>query len=371
MAKQPQRRSLYISLALIAATLGLTYAPLPSSEPQEIVIVSGSELQEPLQKLAQQFQTQNPNIRIAVKNQGSLDMVNRFMDDQNDFQPTILIPANGDLLKNLETRWKAQNNSPIFYNAPQPIAKTRLVAIAWSERGKALFPDGKFSWDRVEKAMQAGSWGSFGGSASWGSFDFAMTDPNRSNSGQLTLGLWLESKLKQTQLSSADLNTPTAQSLIGLVKRSVYQPARSSDILLQEFVAKGANEADIATDYESVALYRWNQSKVSQSQPYRIYDISPTVETTATAAVVRRNTNEDTAKAAQKFLDFVAQPEHQTVLVQYGFRPIDPTIQIESVPNSPWRLGIPGANSKPSTPVIDSPALQTLQEIGRLWERAH
>jgi ABC-type molybdate transport system substrate-binding protein len=371
MAKQPQRRSLYSSLALIAATLGLTYAPLLSAQQQQIIIVSGSELQEPLQVLAQQFRTQNPNIRITLKTQGSLDMVNRFMDDQNDFQPTVLIPANGDLLKNLETRWQAQNNTPPFYSAPQPIAKTRLVAIAWSDRGKALFPDGKFSWVRLEKAMQAGSWGSFGGSASWGSFDFAMTDPNRSNSGQLTLGLWLESKLSQTQLSSADLNTPTAQSLIGLVKRSVYQPARSSDILLQEFVAKGANEADIATDYESVALYRWNQSKISQSQPYRIYDISPTVETTATAAVVRRNTSEDAAKAAQKFLEFVAQPEHQTVLVQYGFRPINPTVQIESVPNSPWRLGIPGANSKPGTTVIDSPTLQTLQEIGRLWARAH
>jgi ABC-type molybdate transport system substrate-binding protein len=369
MAKQPQRRSLYISLALIAATLGLTYAPLPGTQ-QQIIVVSGSELQEPLQTLAQQFQKENPNIQVTLKTQGSLDMVNRFMDDQNDFQPTVLIPANGALLKSLETRWQAQNNTPLFYNAPQPIAKTRLVAIAWSDRGKALFPDGKFSWERVEKAMRAGSWGSFGGSASWGSFDFAMTDPTRSNSGQLTLGLWLESKLNQTQLSGADLNTPTAQSLIGLVKRSVYQPARSSDILLQEFVAKGANEADLATDYESVALYRWNQSKISQSQPYQIYDISPTVETIATAAVVRRNVGEGTAKAAQKFLDFVTQPEHQAVLVQYGFRPVNSTVQIESIPNSPWRLGIPGAKPKSSATVIDAPSLQTLQEIGRLWERA-
>jgi ABC-type molybdate transport system substrate-binding protein len=369
MAKQP-RRSLYISLAIIAATLILTYAPLPNNQPLQVIIVSGSELQEPLQTLAQQFHTQNSNIQITLKTQGSLDMVNRFMDDQNDFQPTVLIPANGELLKSLETRWQAQNNTPLFYNPPQSIAKTRLVAIAWSDRGKALFPDGKFSWERLEKAMSAGSWGKFGGSASWGSFDFTMTDPTRSNSGQLTLGLWLESKLNQTQLSSADLNTPTAQSLIGLVKRSVYQPARSSDILLQEFVAKGANEADLATDYESVALYRWNQSKLSQSQPYQIYDISPTVETTATAAVVRRNVNDDTAKAAQKFLDFVTQPEHQAVLVQYGFRPVNPAVQIESVPNSPWRLGIPGATSKSSANVINSPSLQTLQEIGRLWERA-
>jgi ABC-type molybdate transport system substrate-binding protein len=370
MAKS-QRRSLYISVALIAATLGLTYFPLPNDGPQQIAVVSGSELQEPLQTLAQQFQQQNPGVQISLKTQGSLDMVNRFIDDRNDFQPTVLIPANGDLLKDLETRWQTQNNSPPFYGSPQPIAKTRLVAIAWTERGKALFPDGKFRWERIERAMRAEKWGSFGGSSSWGSFDFAMTDPTRSNSGQLTLSLWLESKLQQTKLSHSDLNNPTAQSLIALVKRSVYQPARSSDILLQEFVAKGANDADVATDYESVALYRWNQSKVSQSQPYQIYDISPTVETTATAAVMRRSVDERTAKSAQKFLDFIAQPEHQAVFIQHGFRPIDSSVQVESVPNSPWKLRIPGATLKPSAAILDSPSLQTLQEISRLWERAH
>jgi ABC-type molybdate transport system substrate-binding protein len=367
MAQQSWR--LYTSVLLIAATLGLTYAPIPGTQ-QQIIVVSGSELQEPLQTLAQQFEAQNPSIKITLKTQGSLDMVNRFIDEQNDFQPTVLIPANGALLKTLETRWQAQNNTPLFYDVPQAIAKTRLVAIAWRDRGKALFPDGQFSWTRLEKAMSAGSWGSFGGSTSWGSFDFAMTDPTRSNSGQLTLGLWLESKLNQPQLSSADLNTPQAETLIKLVRRSVYQPARSSDILLQEFVAKGANEADVATDYESVALYRWNQSKVSQNQPYQIYDISPTVETTATAAVVKRNVEEGTAKAAQKFLAFVTQPEQQAVLVQYGFRPINPAVQMESVPNSPWRLGIPGAKAKHNATIIEAPSLQTLQEIGRLWERA-
>jgi hypothetical protein len=50
------------------------------------------------------------------------------------------------------------------------------------------------------------------------------------------------------------------------IKRSEYQPARSSDILLQEFVAKGVNEADIATDYESIALSRWGQQNIPWAQ---------------------------------------------------------------------------------------------------------
>jgi hypothetical protein len=100
------------------------------------------------------------------------------LNDQNDFKPTVLIPANGELLKELETRWKAQNNSNPFHEAPRPVAKNMLVAIAWAERGKALFPDGRFHWERLEQAMQSGSWDKIDGQKDWGSFDFVMTDPN-------------------------------------------------------------------------------------------------------------------------------------------------------------------------------------------------
>ena len=318
--------------------------------------------------LVQQFQQQHPQIQIALKTQGSLDMVNRFINDQNDFQPTVLIPANGELLKVLDTRWRAQHGTSPFSRSPQAIAKTRLVAMAWPERGQALFPDGVFRWERIEAAMKAGSWGSIGGSSRWGSFDFAMTDPTRSNSGQLTLSLWLASKLQQSQLTSSALSGPKAQALAGLVKRSVYQPARSSDILLQEFIAKGANDGDLAVDYESVALYRWRQSKVSQPQPYQIYEISPTVETIATAAVIRRPTDESSEKSAQQFIDFVLQPAQQAVLIRYGFRPIDSAVQID-VTHSPWQ-SVPGAQLKPNTAVHDSPPSELLQDISRLWNRA-
>ena len=139
MAKSTRRRSLLISLGLIAAALVLTFFPISAAQ-RQLVIVSGSELEEPLKLLAQQFQQEHPQVQIVLKTQGSLDMVNRFVSDQNDFQPSILIPANGELLKTLETRWRSQHGSSPFSQSPQAIAKTRLVAMAWPERGQALFP---------------------------------------------------------------------------------------------------------------------------------------------------------------------------------------------------------------------------------------
>ena len=114
MAKS--QRSLYISLAIIAAALGLTFYPLPGDQVQTLVVVSGSELEPPLKKLIESFHQQQSKIRIDLKVQGSLDMVNRFIDDRNDFQPTVLIPANQDTLKRLEQRWTAPE--PAFYGEP-------------------------------------------------------------------------------------------------------------------------------------------------------------------------------------------------------------------------------------------------------------
>jgi ABC-type molybdate transport system substrate-binding protein len=357
------------SIAIILAALGLTYAPVPGLQ-QTVIIVSGTELQVPLQELETKFEQANPTIKLELKFQGSQDIVNKYVNQQNDFKPTVLIPANGEILTELSDRLQASNNTNPFYDSPRPVAKTMLVGIAWPERGKVLFPDGRFQWSRVEQAMLAGSWEKIGGSNNWGSFDFVTTDPTRSHSGQVTLNLWTQAKLGGT-INSNSFTNPSVQSLFSLIKKSVYQPPRSTDILLQEFIARGANDADVATVYESIALHRWQQSSANQSQPYQIYYLNPTIETTATAAIMRRDVDANTAKAARKFLDFLTQPEQQAVLVQYGFRPVNNTVDVQAVTNSPWNQNIPGAQVKPNVQTIPPPNTQTLTEIQRLWERSN
>ena len=366
--KLQQKRTI-TSLGIILASLGLAYAPIPGLQ-QTVIIVSGSELQEPLKQLETQFEKQNPNIQLDLKFQGSQEIVNKFIDNRNDFTPTILIPANGEKLTELTNRYQAINSDQPFYNQPQPIAKTMLVGIAWQERGKVLFPDGSFNWDRVEKAMQSANWSGVGGTSDWGSFDFVTTNPTRSNSGQLTMSLWSQSKAGGN-LNISTFNNAAVESLFGLVKRSVYQPPRSTDILLEEFIAKGANDADVATVYESIALHRWEQARKTQGKPYQIYYLNPTIETVSTAAIVKRNVNQGTAKAAQKFIDFLAEKPQQSIFVQYGFRPTNNSVDLKTVPNSPWNQNIPGAEINVSVEKTSPPDTKIFGEIQRLWERAN
>ncbi|MDR9402032.1 MAG: substrate-binding domain-containing protein [Halothece sp. Uz-M2-17] len=363
---KPQQKNTWISIAIILASLGISYIPLPGVN-KTVVVVSGTELQAPLESLESQFEQAHPQINLELKFQGSQDLVNNYIDQKNDFNPTVLIPANGQILDQLEQRWSG--NGEAFYETPSAIAKTMLVGIAWTDRGQVLFPSGRFDWNRLENAMQQRNWGAIGGSSEWGSFDFMMTNPTRSNSGQLTLSLWAQSRTGESL--SQGLRQPETESLFALAKRSVYLPPRSTDILLQEFITRGPNDADVATVYESIALHRWEQAQTTRNKSYQIYYLDPTMETVSTAGIMRRNVDQGTADAAKTFLDFLRQPEQQAIFIQYGFRPAISGIDLSSVPNSPWGHNIPGAAINPQNQVLSTPNSQELAEIQRLWQRVN
>ena len=369
LSNAQKQKNLITSLGIAIFSIVLAIAPIPGLT-KKIVVVSGTEMQEPLQAVQEKFKQAHPDIQLELEFQGSQDIVNRYIDNKNEFTPTVLIPANAESLKELQIRWQSQNGSDAFYNQPKAIAKTMLVGISWAERGKVLFPNGRFDWNRLERAMQSGNWQAIGGNPSWGSFDFVTTDPTRSNSGQITLALWAQSKLGTTP-TATNLNSPNITNLFGLVKRSVYQPPSSTDTLLKEFITRSENDADVAIVYESVALYRWHQSAANQGKPYQIYYFSPTIETVATAAIAKRNIDNNQAEAARKFIDFLVQPDQQAIFVQYGFRPVANNVDLKAVPNSPWNQDILGVEIKPNVQTITSPNAEVLSEIRRLWKRAN
>lgn len=364
----PRTRTI-TSMGIALASIGLTYAPLPGAQ-QTITIVSGSELQAPLALLEERFEQEHPNIRLNIELQGSQDIVNNYIDDRNDFTPTVLIPANQLVLDELAERWQAQSADSPFYDEPQPVAQTYLVAIAWPQRGKHLFPNGQFQWSSLETAVTKGNWSDLGGRADWGSFDLVITDPTRSNSGQLALSLWSQAKLGTQTIDTSSFNSPELDTLFSTIKQSVYLPPRSTDILLQEYITRGPNEADVAFVYESIALHRWDQATTSQGEPYQLYYLDPTIATISTAAIMKPGVSRGEAEAAQAFVEFLLAPEQQTVFVQFGFRPMNADVDLQSVPDSPWNEGIPGAEVAPSGQVANPPDRQTVNELIRLWQRS-
>jgi len=361
------RRRTVLSLVFLTAGLLGGLAPLPG-ESRQLVVVAGTELQQALLALKPGFEQRYPGVRLVLYFRGSQALANDYLEDRyRDVKPTILIPANGEILTKLAEDWRAREQSDPFDGPPQPIARTFLVGIAWPQRGRVLFPQGRFDWGRVAQALRAGQWSVLGGPAQWGSFDFRMTDPLRSNSGQLTLSLWAGYVLG-APVTSTNLDAAPVQDLFRLIKRSVYQPPDSTDTLLEVFIAQGENEGDVAVVYESIALSRWSQAQRSRSQGYQVYYFSPTIETVSTAAIVRRYVSPGLARTAQQFLDYLRGVEAQQVLVQKGFRPVI-DLDVTTVAGSPWQQGIPGVEVKPQVQALPSPATAVLQEIQKQWQR--
>ena len=292
-----------LSLGIGAAAVVLAAAPLPGLR-RPLLVAVGSELEEPMRRLEPLFEHRHPGIDLRWQVQGAQDMVNQNQEGRPD-RARVLIPSNREQLRALQAALAAQGEPAPFSREPQPIARTLLVAVVWPDRGARLFPDGRFSWARLKQAAAAGRWSALGGPEPWGSFDLRTTDPLRSNSGQMVLALW-------------SLDQP-GQASVAELKRAVYRPARSTDILLREFISAGPNDGDVALVYESTALLRAAAAEQRRPGGYRLLVPDPTIEMTLAAAVLR-GAGVGGSREGERLVAFLTGPEGQAVLRQSGFR---------------------------------------------------
>ncbi len=296
-----RRRLLSLGIAAVAFTLAV--APVPGLR-RPLAVAVGSELEPAMQEIEPLFERRHSGIDLQWQVRGSQEMVNRASDGGPE-QPRVLIPANRDLLAELASGGGASAAAAPFAQPPVPIARTLLVAVAWPERAQRLFPDGRLSWSRLRDAAAAGQWAALGGPASWGSFDLRLTDPLRSSSGQFTLALWCRGQAGDACAAS--------------LKRSAYRPARSTDILLREFISSGPNEGDLAMVYEASALARQGEAARQRSGGYRLLVPDPTIETVLAAAVLQGEAS-GTVLDGERFTGFLTGAEAQAVLARHGFR---------------------------------------------------
>lgn len=332
------RRRRILSLAIAGAALVLAVAPLPGLR-RPLLLAVGSELEAVMEEVEPLFERQHPSIDLRWQVQGAQDMVNRSLEATAE-RPRVLIPANRDLLAELGESLRARGVSRPFLQPPSPIASTLLVAVAWPERARKLFPDGRFDLARLQRAARSGRWSAIGGPEAWGSFDLRTTDPMRSNSGQLTLALWCRDQ--------------PASDCAATLRRAVYRPARSTDILLREFISAGPNDGDVAMVYESSALSRQGEAQRQRSGGYVLLAPDPSFETVLAAAVLGGEGVGSEADG-QRFVAFLLGEKGQAVLGRAGFRRPD---------------GRGGSSLGSGVKRLSPPPRAELEELLRRWQQA-
>jgi len=327
-----------LSLGIGAAAVVLAAAPLPGLR-RPLLVAVGSELEEPMRRLEPLFERRHPGIDLRWQVQGAQDMVNRNLEGDPE-RARVLIPANQEQLAAFAAASATQGDPRPFLEAPRPIARTVLVAVVWPERAERLFPGGRFSWAALRRAAAAGQWSALGAPAAWGSFDLRTTDPLRSNSGQMVLALW-------------SLDQP-GQASVAELKRAVYRPARSTDILLREFISAGPNDGDVALVYESTALLRAAEAEQRRPGGYRLLVPDPTIEMTLAAAVLR-GAGVGGSGEGERFVAFLTGTEGQAVLQECGFRAPD---------------GSGGSAEGERVRRLPSPGRADVEELLRQWQQA-
>ncbi|MFN7900381.1 MAG: substrate-binding domain-containing protein [Synechococcaceae cyanobacterium] len=292
-----------LSVGLAASALLLAAAPLPGLR-RPLLVSVGSELEPSLRRLEPEFERQERRIDLRWQVEGSQDMVNNTLEP-SPRRARVLIPANDQLLRDLARQARAQGQPDPFLAPPTVVASTLLVAVAWPERAKALFRDGRVDWSRLRQAVRAGRWPSLGGPESWGTFKLRLSDPLRSNSAQLVLDLWSR--------------PPSDDDALHSLRRAVYRPARSTDILLREFISGGPNDGDLAFVYEAGALRRAAEARQRWPGGYQLLVSDPSIAVQLAAAVLRGQAEGGEAEG-ERFVRFLAGPQAQSLLRQEGFR---------------------------------------------------
>lgn len=332
------RRRRILSLAIAAAALVGAVAPLPGLR-RPLLVAVGSELEGMINEVEPLFEREHPAIDLRWQVMGSQDMVTTGLDGGVE-RPRVMIPAHLEHLRELEDGLRARGQERPFLEPPQVIARTLLAAVSWPERAGRLFPTGSFDADRLRLAIRRGRWQAIGGPAAWGSFDLRTTDPLRSNSGQLTLAL----------LCRSQPEAPCA----AMLRRAVFRPARSTDILLREFISAGANEGDVAMVYEASALARQGEAQRRHPGGYRLLLPDPTYETVLAAAVLAGPAVGGETDG-RRFVRFLRGESGQTLLGRAGFRLPD---------------GRGGSRQGNAVKHLPPPPRSELTELLRLWQQA-
>ncbi|MDZ4719998.1 MAG: substrate-binding domain-containing protein, partial [Roseiflexaceae bacterium] len=318
----------------------------------------GTEKKEWLEDAVKRFEATNPRegrrpIQVELRGIGSRAIPLRTAQEQwgEDGQPTVISPASSMWVELLRTEWAARHpNQPNIIAAgdaaPQPLALTPLVIVAWEQRARVLWGDDTSTfWDTLHRALAnpkgwvgvAEQRGFAVGSPEytqaqqWGFVKFGHTSPLTSNSGAQTLMLLAYAyHNKSSGLTSADITDPAFQKWLLEVETAVLEFGDSTGTFMTNMVQFGPSKYDVVAVYENVAIENIQAAQGRWGQDIKIYYPPATMFSDHPYAVLDAPwTTPEQRAAAVQFRNFLlSRPIQELALQSYGFRPADPNVPL-------------------------------------------
>ena len=372
-----------ICLVILGASLAvgpLGYAPFPlvkaSIRPPVVVTIwYSSEKRDWLSAAKDRFEATQPavngrRVQIQLKGLGSREIAERTVrqDWRGETPPTVISPASG--------LWLDALQAPVVRSgadAPRSLVLSPLVVVGWEERAKVLWPSGpRDFWNDLQAALaNNGGWKALGGNESWGPVKLGHASPLTTNSGMQALILMTYGFLgKSGGLSGADVANPALEQWLGAIEAGVPGFSDSTGGFMDDFVRSGPPKYDFGVVYENLALQSMAAAQQRQGQALRLFYPPATMLSDNPYAIVDGAwVDADQRAAAARFRDFLAGREAQTLALQFGFRPIDPGVSVESSDqNNPFVKYAANGAQTAVPPPAEVPPGEVLNALIQLWQ---
>jgi hypothetical protein len=336
----------------------------------EIGIAYGTEKKSWLEWAVQEFTktADGQKIKINLIPKGSQEGAQALI--AGDKNITAWSPASS-LYKGIFVQdWQIKyGNNPILKE--ESLALTPMVFVMWNERYLAFVQKYKsVNFTTVSQALkEKGGWEAISNKPEWGLFKLGHTNPNKSNSGLMTLVLMAyDFGAKTRGLTLKDILNVEFQNWMLSLERGVNGLSDSTGTLMREMVLKGPSSFDAVFVYESVAIDYLKSAEGRWGELHIVYPRENMWSENPFYIIDAPWSSKEQRTAAEVFLTFLLTEPIQKESLKHGFRPANTNVPV-IFPESPFslyqRYGLqiePGSTSEP-------PSAEVVNNLLAIWQR--
>jgi Ca-activated chloride channel family protein len=316
---------------------GINLPPIPFA-PVEISFNSANTKEDWVNAVtetfnAQQFKTADGRpIVVSVEHGNSGGSQQDILDGK--LRPTMWSPGDQSWIDGANQVWRELNGKPLIPEACPPSVYAPIGFAMWRPMAEALgWPDEPISWETiVTLAADPEGWGRYG-HPEWGQFKFGHTHPDFSNSGLLIMTALAYDALGQTaDLTFEAVKSEPVVEAMRNVERHTYHYGRQSRNLAELMVQRGPAYLQAINTTEAEVL-RTNREHADTMQfPLAfIFPAKGTFWTEQPLCILDGDwVSEEQKEAARIYRDYLTAPQQQALAVNYGLRPVDPTIPLHA-----------------------------------------
>ncbi|HEX2571038.1 MAG TPA: extracellular solute-binding protein [Polyangia bacterium] len=304
----------------------------------EVFMLASTSQQAWLTAAAAAFRALHPEIPVRLQVAGSIDGARAILDGK--VRPSVFSPADSIVLGMLAEEWHTRRGGELYArdgeDAPQPLALTPLVYVAWQDRAGVLTRDAKdgaagggLSWPMLHRLATAPKgWAAIGGRPEWGDLKLGQPDPACTSAGWQTVLLAALDYHHKKTVDVDDLLDRGLREWLGEIEEQVVADNSTSDVMM-DMIRFGPSKYDVAVVYENLAISQIGYAPGRWQQPLRVYYPPATVWSDNPVALLQADwVGEAERQAARAWVAYLRSRPAQELALAFGFRPADPSIPL-------------------------------------------